>query len=309
MVPVASLYRLGAVLARWLPSVVVGALVAIGARVAVRVSPARALMAQRNLARARGRHPDTGAPHVEVVGLFATYGRYWAESFRLPSLSADTIDAGMDVSGYAHVARSLAAGRGTILVMPHLGGWEWAAFWLTGTLGLRVTAVVEKLEPPELRDFFLELRQSLGVEVIVLGPDAGTAVNAALRRGDVVCLLADRDIEGNGIPVEFFGEGTTLPGGPAVLALRSGATLLPAAVYFDGARHHAVVRPPVPIERRDGFRADVARITQTVACELEELVRVAPQQWHLLQPNWPSDHEALAAAGLGPVDEAAATHH
>lgn len=299
MAPVTVAYRLGATLARWLPSFVVDLLVELGARLAVRISPSRALIAGRNLARAQGRPAAEGAPHREVVALFRTYGRYWAESFRLPSRSPAVVDAGMQVTGYEHLARAVAEGRGPIVVMPHLGGWEWAAFWMTEVLGLRVSAVVENIEPPDLRDFFLGLRESIGIEVIILGPEAGMAVSAAIRRGNVVCLLADRDIEGNGVDVDFFGERTTLPAGPAVLAMRTGAALIPAAVYFDGSRHHAVVRPPVPAERRDGFRADVDRITAAVAIEFEELVRAAPEQWHLLQPNWPSDHEALAAAGFG----------
>ena len=105
-----------------------------------------------------------------------------------------------------------------------------------------------------------------------------------------MCLLCDRDIEGDGVEVEFFGERTTLPGGPATLALRTGATLLPVAVYFRPGRDHlGVVRPPVPVEREGRLRDDIARITQVLARELEALIRAAPEQWHLLQPNWPSD--------------------
>ena len=74
--------------------------------------------------------------------------------------------------------------------------------------------------------------RDLGMRVIPLGPSAGTDVLAALRANEVVCLLCDRDLTGDGIEVEFFGERTTLPGGPALLALRSGAPLLPAGCYF-----------------------------------------------------------------------------
>jgi KDO2-lipid IV(A) lauroyltransferase len=120
----------------------------------------------------------------------------------------------------------------------------------------------------------------------------------------VVALLCDRDIAGGGSEVRFFGEKTTLPSGPAVLALRTGAPLLPTGVYDEGGgRHRAVVRPPVAAERmsasrshgrsgRGSFRDDVARITQAMADELEGLIRRAPEQWHLLQPNWPSDRRA-----------------
>jgi KDO2-lipid IV(A) lauroyltransferase len=115
-----------------------------------------------------------------------------------------------------------------------------------------------------------------------------------LRDNRIVCLLSDRDIEGDGVGVEFFGERTTLPGGPATLALRTGATLLPAAVYFrPGLDHLGVVRPAIEVERVGRLREDITRITQALAHELEQLIRVAPEQWHLLQPNWPSDRDRV----------------
>ena len=88
------------------------------------------------------------------------------------------------------------------------------------------------------------------------------------------------------------GERTTLPAGPATLALRTGAALLPVAVYFGPGRgHQGVVRSPVATSRAGTLRDDIARITQSLAHEFEILIRAAPEQWHLLQPNWPSDRE------------------
>ena len=81
-----------------------------------------------------------------------------------------------------------------------------------------------------------------------------------------------------------------------MLALRTGAPLLPTAIYDRGRTHHGVVRPPIPVARQGSFRADVARITQALAAELEVLIRAAPEQWHLMQPNWPSDWAAQRAS-------------
>jgi phosphatidylinositol dimannoside acyltransferase len=117
-------------------------------------------------------------------------------------------------------------------------------------------------------------------------------VVAAVRQLHVIPLLSDRDIGGGGVEVTFFGERTTLPAGPAVVAIRTGAPLLPTAIYDQGPGHHGIVRPPVDVSRAGSFRADVARITQALAGELELLIRRAPEQWHLLQPNWPSDRTA-----------------
>ena len=81
-------------------------------------------------------------------------------------------------------------------------------------------------------------------------------------------------------------------GGAVTLALSTGAPILPTGGYFTNKveGHFTCVRPPIPLERTGKrLRDDVQRITQLVAAELEVLIRRAPQQWHMFQPNWPSD--------------------
>jgi phosphatidylinositol dimannoside acyltransferase len=235
---------------------------------------------------------------ARVREVFRSYGRYYGESFRLPSVPPEELDARMTYEGYEHVQKARADGFGPLLALPHLGSWEWCAYWLTRVEGVPMTAVVERIDPPALFDWFVEYRRGIGLEIVPLGPDAGRSVVQAVKQCHAVALLCDRDINRSGVEVTFFGERTTLPSGPAVLALRTGAPLLPTAVYDRGPVHHGVVRPPIPVDRRGTFRADVARITQALADELEELIRAAPEQWHLMQPNWPSDWSEQAAVRL-----------
>jgi len=222
---------------------------------------------------------------------FDSYARYYVESFRLPNLSSRAVRAGFTLEGYHHITDALKANKGVILALPHLGGWEWAGRWLIEQ-GFRMTVIVEPLEPPELFEWFTKLREKLGMTVVPLGSRAAPAILKALRNNDVVCLLCDRDIDRGGVPVQFFGEETTLPAGPATIGLRTGAPVIPVGCYFTSTYngHHAVVRPPLkPIRTDEGLRADVGRMTQVLAGELEALIRRAPEQWHLFQPNWPSD--------------------
>jgi len=283
-------YRLAALTARGLPGFAAQGLAPMLGLGASWSNLERRAMIGRHLRRA---DPTLGGVRLRraVQEAFDSYTRYWLESFRLPHLGGRAVERGMRVQGYEHVVTALEDGNGVILALPHLGGWEWAGRWLVER-GHGITVVVEEVEPPELFDWFVGLRQQLGMNVVALGGSAGREVLAALRRNDVVCLLSDRDIQRTGIEVEFFGETTTLPAGPATLALRTGAPLLPTAVYFtdrtDG--HLGVVRPPIDTERSgDGLRADVARVTRSLALELEHLIRRAPHQWHMFQPNWPSD--------------------
>jgi lauroyl/myristoyl acyltransferase len=283
-------YRLGAMAARALPGAATRALspaLGFGANV---VSGDRRDMITRHLRRADPTLRGTRLRRA-VQEAFDSYARYWLESFRLPYLTASAVDRGMRADGYENIPDGLAKGKGVILALPHLGGWEWAGRWLAD-LGHGLTVVVERLDPPELFEWFTDLRRKLGMKVVPLGPSAGREVIAALRRNDIVCLLCDRDIQRNGVEVEFFGETTTLPAGPVTVAMRTGAPILPTAVYFSdrSTGHLGLVRPPLRLLRTDeGLHADVLRGTQALAHELEYLVRRAPQQWHMFQPNWPSD--------------------
>lgn len=261
----------------------------------------RRLLIQRNLDRATGQRLTPVRREALTNAAIRSYGRYWEDLLRLPTVSKRELAANFSSVGLHHVDEAIRSGTGPILALPHVGRWEWAAAWLTRVHGVEVTAVVEAIEPPELFDWFRDKREALGIHVVPLGPNAVGSISRAIKAGHVVCLLSDRDIGGGGPEVEFFGERTRLPAGPVTLALRTGAPLLPTAVYETaGNRVRGVVRPPMDLAREGRLRADVARLTQALAYELEELIAAEPQQWHLQSPNWPSDVEALRAAGYSP---------
>ena len=294
---VTAAYRAGAAYSRTVPRPMAEFTARGLSRAAASLSKERRMMVARHLQRAapqlQGRALDRA-----VDATFGSYARYWVDSFRLPKLSVSKVDEHFDVAGYDYVTDALRGGNGVLLALPHLGGWDWAGFWLTQVQKQKVTVVVEPLEPPALFDFFADFRRQLGMNIVPLGPDAGKIVLQALADNHIVCLLSDRDIRGDGIELEFFNEVTTLPAGPATLAMRTGATLLSVGVYFEGKTGHAaVVEPPIDCSRQGKFRADVTRITTDLARRLEGLIRKAPEQWHLQQPNWPSDYEALEVIG------------
>lgn len=296
--PVTGAYRLGSALARSIPRPLVPGVADLAGTGARSVMRGRRQIIARHLRRAR---PELSGRALDaaVDAAFDSYARYWVESFRLPDMSPADLDAGFSYEGFDHVVRARDAGSGVIIALPHLGGWEWAAFWLASIEQIPITAVVESIEPPELFEWFVAFRRSLGMNVVALGPEAGAASLRALRAGEALCLLCDRDIGGGGVEVDFFGERTTLPAGPATLAFRTGAPIIPTAIYFDGEGHRAQIDPPLEVERRGSLRADVARVTQDLARSLEALISAAPEQWHLMQPNWPSDFESLAGSVPG----------
>ncbi len=280
-----------------LPEVVAAAAASVVASVLSMSSRKAGAMYGRNVRRVLG--PDLSDAELRSTTrrAFLNYGRYWFEGARLPALGPDVIaDRFVVESGWEHLVAGMEAGNGVIMALPHIGSWEWGGAWLA-LQGYPMTSVAEPLKPPAMYDWFVAQREAMGLTIVPLGADASRVLLRTLRAGKLVGLLCDRDIVGNGIEVDFFGERTTMPAGPAMLALRTGAVLLPTAVYSGpGIDHTAVIMAPVDAQRRGGLRQDVVRVTQLIADDLELLIRRAPEQWHLFQPNWPSD------AAPGPSD-------
>jgi lauroyl/myristoyl acyltransferase len=292
-------YRtLGEAIAR-VPEPVAATVAAIvGAVMARRPGLART-MAERNLTRVLASTSPVVAPDPALVRRWARrsflgYARYWVEGARLPSVPAATVlERWQFESGFENLTGAVAEGRGAIVALPHVGSWEWGGAFLA-LAGMPMTAVAEVIEPPQLYDWFVSERRRMGLTIVPLGAGSSAEVVRTLRAGGLVGLVCDRDLAGNGVPVEFFGETTTMPAGPATLALRTGAALLPTVIYSGPGRDHtAIVRPRLDATRSGSLRTDVARLTQELATAFEGFVRRAPEQWHLFQPNWPSDHRAV----------------
>ncbi|HVA73558.1 MAG TPA: phosphatidylinositol mannoside acyltransferase, partial [Acidimicrobiales bacterium] len=280
-------YRISTALLQMFPRAVV---IHIGDRVGwalAMTSPRRHAVVTENLRHVVGQAMAERELKRVVRRAFSSYGRYWAESALLVAANRASFVADTDIVGRSHLDEAIARGNGVILTLPHVGSWEVGGLYLVDQ-GIPVTGVAEVVEPPELFDWFVARRAALGLTALPLGRDAAAQSLRELHRGGVIVLLADRDILGDGVDVEFFGERTRLPRGPALLALRSGAALLPCAVYQrPQGRYRLHVRPAIDVSRKGRLRDDVAALTQEVAHELEELIRPAPEQWHVFQPNWP----------------------
>jgi KDO2-lipid IV(A) lauroyltransferase len=237
-----------------------------------------------------GVEPDAALVRRWSRRTFTEYSRYWADGARLPYVDERGVRSRFRFErGEDLIRDAVAEGRGVIMALPHVGSWEWGGAWLA-LEAMPMTAVVERLEPERLFEWFVGQRAAMGLTAVPLGDSSGAAMLRALKEGAVTGLVSDRDLVGNGVEVEFFGETTRLPAGAATLALRTGAVLLPVVVYSGpGNWHTGVVHPRLDTTRSGSLRADVTRLTQELAACFEAFIRRHPEQWHLYQPNWPSD--------------------
>jgi KDO2-lipid IV(A) lauroyltransferase len=280
------LYQLGRSIAEVVPDAIAfGGANLLGTAVA-RGNKKRREVVRRNLARVVGE----GDADRYVDQAFRSYARYWFEALRLPKPGMEEIRRRTTSEGLEGMAKYLDNGQGVIFVSGHIGSYDVAGAWLASH-DWRVLAVAEALEPPEMFEWFKKLRADVGVDVVPAGKGStARALLNGLKTGAAVGLVVDRDITGSGIPVKFFGEETLIPNGPAVLALRTGAPLAVGALYQrPNGRYHGVVLPPIDVEAGRAEPDRVRAITEQIARQLEELIRREPGQWHLFQPNWPSD--------------------
>jgi KDO2-lipid IV(A) lauroyltransferase len=222
-----------------------------------------------------------------------SYSRYWLETFRLETMDHEKMVASFDenMTGKEHLAAGLAAGKGVVLALPHMGNWDASGLWLVHKYG-GFTTVMERLKPESVFDRFVEYRNSIGMEVLPLTGSQrapNEVLTERLRHNGVVCLVADRDISRNGVEVTFFGEQAKMPAGPAFLAARTGASLHVAHSFFVGDDGWGQSISP-PLQLPDGsVREKMVAGTQLIADMFAEGIAARPADWHMLQRLWLAD--------------------
>jgi KDO2-lipid IV(A) lauroyltransferase len=279
-------YATGWMAVRAMPEFVARNAFDAGARYAARNGGPEQL--RKNLARVIGAPPEE-VPHALMRASLASYGRYWREAFRLPTMNHGVLARRLHESfqGFENLDAALAAGRGAVVALPHSGNWDMAGVWAVHRYG-SFTTVAERLQPESLYRRFIDYREGLGFEVLPLsGGDrpAFEVLCERLRAGGLVCLMADRDLTRTGVEVEFFGEATRMPAGPAKLAIETGAALLSTHCWFESDGGWGFrIQPPL-----DCSGGDVRAITQALADQFAAGVAAHPEDWHMMQPQWLAD--------------------
>jgi phosphatidylinositol dimannoside acyltransferase len=281
-------YAAGWRLVRMLPEPAAHALFEGGARWACRRPGTGTRQLRANLRVATGGRLSEAELDGLTARALSSYGRYWREAFRLPSLRSEWICAHTDTPGLEHVEKARRDGRPLVFALPHSGNWDAAGVWLVDWLGGPFMTVAERLKPESLYRRFLDYRETLGMRVVPLtGGERPSSVvlREWLDGGGAACLLVDRNLGAAGVPVTFFGRPTTMPGGAALLAEQSGAALIPAVCQFTPDGWRVVFHPEVPLDGTR-LRDRVAGAMQSVADAFETSIATQPEDWHMLGRIW-----------------------
>ncbi len=216
-----------------------------------------------------------------------SYLRYWCESFRLPAWPIEDVVRRTRTVDEHHLRDAYAQGHGVVVPLPHMANWDWAGAWACAT-GMPLVTVAERLEPERLYDEFVAFRTTLGMEILPLtGGDATLPrLEAWVRDGGLVCLLADRDLSRTSVEVGLCGARARMPRGPALLARRTGAPLVPVTLHYVDDEMTITFHPPVP--HADGD-AGLVTMMQGVADAFTAGLRAHPQDWHMMQKVFVDD--------------------
>ncbi|MER5454992.1 phosphatidylinositol mannoside acyltransferase [Micromonospora sp. NPDC002389] len=233
--------------------------------------------------------PDAELDELVRAGL-RSYSRYWMEAFRLPSLSREQVLAGFRLDGTEKLAADVASGRGAVVALPHGGNWDLAGAWVVAN-GWPLSTVAERLKPEGVFERFVAFREGLGMEILPTTGGARPPIDVLtdrLHAGAVVPLLADRDLSARGVEVDFFDGRTRMPAGPALLALRTGAPLYVASMWYEPDAACASIEGPLPLPGPAEGSLDerVRTLTQRIADGLASGIARHPQDWHMLQRMW-----------------------
>jgi phosphatidylinositol dimannoside acyltransferase len=274
----ASSYSVGARLVRALPPGLRHAAAAPGGSAWYWLSARQRRNALDNYAAALGLPASDPRVARTARRAFQNYGRMLMDFLLMGSLTPDELIARVTVEGRDELDAAIARGKGAIMAVPHMGSWDIAGSF-AGALGYPIAAVAERF-PGSLNDAVIQTRERFGVRVITMGRSAVRAITEALQAKGIVALVCDLE-QGPGVAVSFFGRRAIVPGGPAAIALKTGAAVMPAYQYAVGpSRYHIHLEAPLEIgpgETKEG-------LMQRVVHRFETFIRSRPEQWYAFRP-------------------------
>jgi lauroyl/myristoyl acyltransferase len=250
------------------------------------------------------RHVMPDAPKSKVrkaaMQVFRNVGYYYADLAHMPHMDLqDFLHNRIILHGVREVLLPLLeSGQGVVMLSAHYGTAELAMQAMI-PLGQKMAAVTEHVKPPALSRLLNEVRSSKGHEFYPVGVGGAKRIIHALRNGQAVALMGDRDIEGPRMRLPFFGRETWMPTGPIEVGLRTGCPIYPS---FSARRGRfgleCWMEEPLNVERTDDFQADVRALELQYIARLERRLRDEPGQWAVFERLWDAP-EATPATERG----------
>jgi len=238
-----------------------------------------------NLELALGKEKPPGERRRIAREVFVNLGRNMVELAFYPRIDGDNIGAFVKMEGREIVDRELGKGKGVIIITGHIGNWELIPTYFCA-VGYRGGVVARRAYYEKYNRLLERLRRSKGFRVFYRDKSPKEILKT-LRNNELVGVLADQDVRKlPGVFVEFFGRSAYTPAGPVLIAMKSGAPLVPVRIVREGRGHRIIVDEPIRLRDSGDRRADLVYNTELWSCRIEEYVRARPGQWVWMHRRW-----------------------
>jgi len=235
----------------------------------------------RHILEFKGLRPSSETLERLARGTFQYFGKYLVDFFRFTRMSESVVDRIVSIEHLERLNQAVAHGKGVLLLSAHFGSWEIGAA-VVSALGHPISAVVVPQKNKKTNMLFQSRREKRGIKVLPLG-EAARRTLRALRKGELVAMLADRDYTQHNDLTRFFGAPARLPHGPATLCVKAGATILP--VFLLRENHDTFLlrfHPPIV----PGRNSSVSEIQAQICLILEQEIGERPCQWYMFDEFW-----------------------
>lgn len=242
------------------------------------------LIAKENL---RVIFPDKSDSEIRKVRvmIFRNFAKYLVDFFRFSKLDSKYIKDNVKIENMHYIDGVLSKGRGVITVTAHLGNWELGGV-VIALLGYPFWAVALPHKDKRVDKFFNLQRETKGVRVIPLGKAVRQSLSV-LRENKVLALVGDRDFTEKGLILDFFGKPTLFPQGPAALALKTGARIVPGFMLRNEDDSFTLrFEKPLEFTPSGDRNKDITGLTAQFRDIFENYIRKYPDQWYVFRKFW-----------------------
>ena len=210
-----------------------------------------------------------------------------AEFFSMPSITRENVHEWVDLEGLEHFEAGIAQGKGFLSIIAHFGNWELMPVTTPFFLVKSAYIVYRPLDSPVF-DNMAEHMRTINGNVMVPKGGSGKRIMELLKQNHCIAILSDQNVSvREGVFVDFFGRPACTGVGLAVLALRSGAPVLPMFMARQkSGKSKFILKPLVEISRTGDYEADLLENTQRFTKVVEEVVREYPDQWFWIHQRW-----------------------
>ncbi len=257
---------------------------------------AKRLVTQQNMSKVLGLPVSDPRVRRAAFASWSNYGRTASDLIYFPHIDMDRVYANLvdltpDGTWQEYAKRALAPGKGAVVATAHFGSWDMAGAIVARSFPLY--AIAETFKDPRLNDLLQGHRRDKKIGVIPM-ESAARRVLQELRQNHLVAIVVDRPMtKETGVEVTFFGHKTYVPGGPAALALKGGAAVIPGFVWY-GRNQKFFIKAFPPVFPRECHSPEertreIARLTRYIYGALEEVIREWPTQWFMFRSFWPAE--------------------